>query len=859
MRHTPLFTWLLVSALSLTLAACGGGGSPTAEVDNTAAVAASLKAAAALPANDAGNMDNPSAPFTVVQSAGLNPVSLNSPLKVNFAVFSKGKAVEGLKLYTNIRMVLIRLEPASGETPERWVNYVLDSAGRPTTDTTRDSAASLLTYNSAGYYTYTFEKDLETAIRAHLDKTHRVAIQLSYANPDYVAGSVEPSNIRSNPYFDFRFDASLNSVALSDPSQTRKLVDMASCNSCHDKLAFHGGGRVDVQFCVACHNSGLPNRNAADTTEDVAMSTLVHKIHAGRLLAVSAGGEKYKVRDNSDFSEIGFPQDLRNCTKCHDGSNPKTPQGDNWKKVVTKQACLTCHAKYEGSAWELSHKVIASDKGASGVDTGIASDIPNSKCLACHGPTNALGAPNPLSSANVHWNQNEENSARYKFNIESIEVQTVPATDVEGKVRVTYSVTDPSAGNAAYKLEGDSRFNGLRLYIAYQNQVGQPDAVTEFTSYNNGGSGARVNANQGTNDGTNHYSQVITIAANTANAVAKGTARVMTYGAVSEPRLNVKAGSRDWTNPANLFDCRGEADCSTTVSVSVQNTAKDFALSGELKPRRQIVSNDKCSACHSTLGTTSGSNTLAAAFHGGSRNIVEACVLCHDPNRSSSSTIMTNGLMINADAAGEPMLEAYHFKRMIHGIHGSARRSHPFTHGNPVIGKFDASGVLLEAGKTTQDLYSAPGVLAFAAGSTVPAGGKLGDWLTLSRGSYDHIENYAAEVYWPGRDGGSQTNINCNACHVDNSYKHDSGPLGSNVSARATGADPNAYVVISPKAASCSACHDSSADIAHMKSFGGARFGDANQSSYLAGARETCDNCHAPGGVKAVDLVHGLK
>lgn len=858
MKQVHIFNWLAVFMLSVLLAACGGGSSSTNAGDESL-VTASLKSAAALPQNDAGNMDNPSAPFTVIQAAGLKPVTLNSPLKVNFAVFSKGKAVEGLKLYSNVRMVLIRLEPAKGETPERWVNYVLNSSLQPTTDTLSSSPASLLTYNSAGYYTYTFENDLETAIRANLDKTHRVAIQLSYPNPDYVAGSIEPANIRSNPYYDFRFDANLNSVALSDASQTRKVVDMASCNSCHDKLAYHGGGRVDVQYCVACHNTGLSNRNALDTTEDVAMSTMVHKIHAGRLLSISAGGEKYKIRDNSDFSEIGFPQDLRNCTKCHDGSNPKTPQGDNWKKVVTKESCLTCHAKHTGSAWEMSHKVIASDKAASGVDTGVAKDIPNSNCLACHGPTNALGVPNPLSSVNVHWNQNEENSAKYKFNIENIAVEAVPGTDTEGKVKVTYSVTDPSANNAAYKLEGDSRFNGLRLYVAYQNQVGQSTAVTEFTSYNNDGSGARVDANKGTNDGSNHYFQVITIPANTATAVAKGTARIITYGAVTEPRLNVKSGSRDWTNPANLFDCGGDADCSTTVSVSVQNTAKDFALTGDLKPRRQIVSNEKCSACHSTLGTTSGSNTLAAAFHGGSRNIVEACVLCHDPSRASSSTIMTSGMMINGNAAGEPMRESYHFKRMIHGIHGSAKRSHPFTHGNPVIGNFDAKGVLLEAGKTTQDLYSAPTVLAYAAGTTVPAGGKLSDWLILSRSQYEHIENYAAEVYWPGRDGGSATNINCNACHVDNSYKQDSGPLGSSVSTRSNGADPNGYTVISPKAATCSACHDSSANIVHMKSFGGSKFGDATQASYLADPRETCDDCHAPGGVKAVDLAHGLK
>ena len=88
MKFSRKLALFLIVSLSLLVAACGGG-SGTPAVDTSAAVAASLKSAAALPVNDAGNMDNPSAPFTVVQTAGLNPVSLNSPLKVNFAVFSK--------------------------------------------------------------------------------------------------------------------------------------------------------------------------------------------------------------------------------------------------------------------------------------------------------------------------------------------------------------------------------------------------------------------------------------------------------------------------------------------------------------------------------------------------------------------------------------------------------------------------------------------------------------------------------------------------------------------------------------------------------------------------------------------------
>ena len=107
------------------------------------------------------------------------------------------------------------------------------------------------------------------------NSTHRVAIQLSYKNK---AGET----VRVNPYFDVSFDASGRSVQVTDPNKTRVMADVSSCNGCHDKLALHGGGRVDVQYCVLCHSTATTDANSGNV---LAMSTMTHKIHAGRLLA----------------------------------------------------------------------------------------------------------------------------------------------------------------------------------------------------------------------------------------------------------------------------------------------------------------------------------------------------------------------------------------------------------------------------------------------------------------------------------------------------------------------------------------------------------------------------------------------
>ena len=125
------------------------------------------------------------------------------------------------------------------------------------------------------------------------------------------------------------------------------------------------------------------------------------------------------------------------------------------------------------------------------------------------------------------------------------------------------------------------------------------------------------------------------------------------------------------------------------------------------------------------------------------------------------------------------------------------------------------------------------------------------------------VTDFAVEVQWPG------AGLNCNACHVNNSYQTDWGTLGSAVlkyGDAATGpavfggatalADPWTWNVISPKAASCTACHDSPTGRAHVASFGNATFGNLPQNQW---PQETCDDCHAVGLFMGVDRVHGLK
>ena len=832
--------WAASCLVVVAMAGCGGGGGgggggstePTAA--NGSGVLNAIAAAASVATNDTAT--NSAAPFTVVQAAGIPAVTVSGPPKINFAVFSGGAVKADLAL-SNVSFAIAKLVTgATASDPDQWVNYiyrketatagvgpngvpVLATAMQATTDTKQSIAAlaaTQLVYNPQGYYTYTFTTNITDPSKTNgvvfePGRTHRVAIQLSYKD---AAGDT----ILVNPYFDFTLDASGKSVAVTDPSKTRKMTDVSSCNGCHEKLALHGGGRVDTQFCVMCHNPGTTDANSGNNLN---LATMAHKIHAGKLLKskLAAGGEDYTIwgyRDSKNgYAEVGFPQDLRNCTVCHSASNPATPQGDNWKTKPSQEACLTCHANNAGSKWDTSHKVFASSAGAAGFIPGGASApakaLTNSLCAGCHSGGSAI------SSERVHWNQNEENGAKYKMNIESVAF-TDTASHKARSVTVKYFLSDPTnkdtpynlvtsdctaAGTANVSCANTTKFGNLRFYLAYQNMVGQASAVTEFSAYNNGGSTANAYLYKGTNDGSNHYTVSIPLPDDTATAVASGTARVVSIGQIKEPKLQVQSAA----DPRPVVVT---SPPTAAVNVIVQHTFKELALSGSLLPRRTIVSTEKCNVCHGALGTTSGSNTLAEAFHGGARNTVGACVVCHDANRMSS-TVMTNGLALN---------ESYQFKRLIHGIHGNSKRLYPFTYGNAVVGAFNKDG-----------------------SSATSGGAPLAS----------NVENYAAEVAWPG------VGINCNACHVDNSYKQDWGPIGAVVFKDTGVTDPNAWKVISPKAASCTACHDSSKAIGHVTSFGGASFADKSQGQIGSLPRETCDDCHASGLFKGVDIVHGQK
>ena len=130
-----------------------------------------------------------------------------------------------------------------------------------------------------------------------------------------------------------------------------KLV-AANCKDCHGETIFHlTSGSIhaepfETDYCNACHdyghtapgdlfkNQGGTSLNGWSGFGAMPIVRRVHGVHFAHYIEHSE--EIYANATKSTFGEIIFPQDVRNCTKCH-------AQSDSWKQKPSRLACLACH------------------------------------------------------------------------------------------------------------------------------------------------------------------------------------------------------------------------------------------------------------------------------------------------------------------------------------------------------------------------------------------------------------------------------------------------------------------------------------------------------------------------------------
>jgi len=536
--------------------------------------------------------------------------AVSSPPVVNFRVTNQnGESVIGLT-DADLRFNIAKLVPGTYGNPYTWQNYINRASGGAVQGSQERLRSGYpwgtLVSHDDGTYTYTFATDITSAAGnpcpAPCTDAAGNALDISY-NPGLTHRvSIQQAN-SAYPKYNATYDFVPGGGALFG----REIVRTGKCNECHNQLAVHGGTRVETKLCVTCHNPGSWVAGSPNTPVD--FKVMIHKIHRGEELPSVVAGGTYKI-GNADFSTVVFPQDILNCTKCHDGADPATPQGDNWKIQPSREACGSCHDNVN----------FATGAGHAG---GIKD---NSTCLACHSSGGEVG---PIADSHSFAARLKAAADRFRFTV----LDATP-TGPGDTPTLTFKIEKDGAGLANFRSDPAFTAGGnstLNIRLAWSTR-----------DVGNAGSGQ-------------NYGQPATINLLTAASVAPG----VTAGTYTVTGNTIPVGT---TGSLRVFiDGHPAGDVTTpgtfTDRLPTKSVYKDFKIDdATVVARRSVVDIAKCDGCHSRL-----------SLHGANRNDEPGvCINCHNPNATDKSRRTGVGV----DGKTE---ESIDFKRMIHAIHAGQR------------------------------------------------------------------------------------------------------------------------------------------------------------------------------------------
>jgi OmcA/MtrC family decaheme c-type cytochrome len=818
--------------------------------------------------------------FKVTDSSGNPVVGLGNTSQ------SSTSPVAGL---TNLAFSIAKLIPGTNGNPAKWVSYMVTSVPtttaaaaptRPTTDNT-----GTLVDNKDGTYTYTFYRDItkmqatvagmtvsapnNTADLGDLSYapslTHRLTIQLSGdapgtgANTPTGATSIYASVPMTTPadvIYDF-----LPATGATVAASGRDIVATANCNQCHRQLGgipgdtadssgagFHGGNRNDTKYCVVCHTEQRKygrteaTYNSATLTfsgntyrvDDRAMGNFpnyIHKIHNGIILAKKAYNYAGFLPNNTLY-----PQDIRNCTKCHDGSataTTQTLQGDNWKNVPNRLACGACH---DGINFATGQGVTLADaqKGlTSTTNAHPAGPQPDdSLCSICHTPSgidvahtpvtppapdNALIAGGTNANTNAAWIASNTSrlpagAITVTYDIQSVSLNgsrqpVMVFRMLQNGARMDFNTFDPTQALGTQEMWAN--FVGApSVYFVFSVPQDGITAPADFNAtanvylrslWNKSASGTLAGP-----DANGYYTATLT------NVVIPTTAQMLTGGLgysyslkTTLPLTQTNLAAYPIAPATGSGLTAGMPNVSGGLIVISPNTQ---VVASGFTGRRPIVEDARCNACHQELGAFTEDS-----FHGGQRNDGTTCAWCHNPNKTSSGW--------SADSTS-----------FIHAIHASAKRTVPFNWHATATSSFaniQFPGILKQC-----ETCHLPGTFDFSnAASTSALPNRL--YRYVATGTMTTDPTSTAPYVTLGAAYGAGFSYNAST------------GTGTNAA--------NTTLTNSPVATACFACHDSSQAVAHMTANGGSIYaarGTALQTT------ETCMVCHASGRIADIKVVH---
>jgi len=596
------------------------------------------------------------------------PVGDNVPVSVNFdfsATNDLGRPIDqsatGLNLEASsgnlpyTRIYLATLIPGtrsafpgfpSSHEPDQWYDYA-NSSGNSRV------AASLVrnSYNATtnvGNYTYTFLDNTVRISDGYLDnQVQRIGMQLSGLPITLFTMS---DLTKSTPYKNATFD-NVPAGVLST-TVTKNVVTKAACQNCHapDQAIVHGS-RYDPKFCVVCHNPTNPSADNPTTGAKAGQYNLgpfVHRIHTAQLIDNSVRSSTGQL--SRDFREVAFPQDVRNCDTCHNDT-----QGDNWKNVPSIEACGSCHS---GQGVNFDGTPIPGVDFATGAGHPGGPQANSSLCVICHTPALITGYH---ADPNTTPNNVTAGADNIVYFIDNVTVNGSNQPVVTFHITKNGSNLTIPADNTGKAIPptGYTGTPGFLLAFAMPQ-----DGVTTPADYTNFGNALTSST------GKNGQPESVNLTGLTLTGSAAAYTTTLTKAFPAGATMRAVALQSYWSQTIG-----GVSEGRHTPSVVK-------AVTGDAV-RRTVVK----SGYNATTGAPEGCLECHKKFegHGGSRvNNVQVCVICHNPNMTSSGRTIDPAIAggINADITAlfgtDPL--AYpevpnNFKNLIHGIHSKDLRS----------------------------------------------------------------------------------------------------------------------------------------------------------------------------------------
>jgi OmcA/MtrC family decaheme c-type cytochrome len=462
-----------------------------------------------------------------------------------------------------------------------------------------DSGGTTQTVNM-GEYIYTFKAKAAGPNGAAFDPTvtHRIGM--------YGSRNLTEFDLGTN-YASVTYDFVPNGAKVTT---TRDVIRTASCNKCHDALAFHGGSRQGLDLCIMCHQ---PQTSDGGTGNTLDMKVFAHKIHMGSQLPSVQAGSPYQIvgyqNAISDWSTVVLPSDPRRCQFCHEQTTGAA-QANIYATKPSSAACGACHDDVNFAT------------GANHAGGPQASD---NLCSTCHIPQGELDFDASIMGAHVVPDE---------------------SSTLTGVNFILTKVTNGAAGKAptvAFTVK-DNKGNGIPLAQFGSLSLTMAGPTTDF-GYTSFGS-----------DTTSTPGYVTESIAKAATCSADGTCQYTFTHAVPAGSTGTFAIGIEGRIAVTLLPGTVQAQ---SVNMAGKNQVIYFSVDGSpVQSRRQVVALANCNGCHSKL-----------EMHGNLRNNVEYCVLCHNP--SNSDFTMRPSALVASDKTAPA--QAINFALMVHKVHTGAQ------------------------------------------------------------------------------------------------------------------------------------------------------------------------------------------